>query len=74
MQYPKPVMSMRELEKMGFTKPWLLSVFNLRNCKVAWKSSPAANSKILFDTKGLEKIRIAQAGNGRGTKLLKFSA
>jgi len=60
MEYPKEVMRKTELEKMGFPQDWLLSVFRQHGQKVAWKSSPKPNSPILFDTKELEKVRIAQ--------------
>lgn len=67
MEYPRPVMKTSELEKMGFTKKWLKSVYLTRNQKIAWKESPAPNSHILYDTEALEKYRIAQCVGGRGT-------
>ena len=61
MNYPKPVMSVTELKKMGFAEQWLMYVFRMQGNKaIAWKSSPQANSKILFDTEALEKFRKAQ--------------
>ena len=65
MQYPKPVMKISELEKMGFTKDWLMYVFRIRNQTIAWKISPARNSVILFDTEALERFRKSQCGGGR---------
>lgn len=55
--YPKPIMSMSELKAMGFSEEYLLRVFRTRNQKVAWKASNKINSRILFDTEELEKMR-----------------
>lgn len=55
--YPKQIMKMSELKKMGFSEEYLLRVFNSRNQKVAWKASNKINSVILFDTEELEKLR-----------------
>jgi hypothetical protein len=65
MEYPKPVMSIKELKKMGMAEEWLTGFYkteyNRRN-KVAWKIGAASNSKMLFDTEGLEKYRKSQCG------------
>lgn len=66
MEYPKPVMRLTELEKMGFPKSFLMSVYRQRNQKIAWKLSSANNSPILFDTAQLEQFRKASCGTGRG--------
>lgn len=60
MTYPKSVMKTSELIKLGFSKQWLMGVFRMYGQKVAWKSSPAVNGHIMFDTDQLEKIRRAQ--------------
>lgn len=60
MKYPKPVMKLSELKKMGFTEDWLLYVFRMRtDRKIAWKTGSKPNCPILFDTEELEKIRKA---------------
>ena len=66
MQYPRKVMSTKELVAMGFPKPWLVWVSNRNNQKVCWQSSPKPNSKIFWDTEELEKVRIADCRAGRG--------
>ena len=61
MQYPKPVMRLSELKKMGFDENWLLTVFRTQTKrKVAWKTGLKSNCPILFDTEELEKIRRSQ--------------
>lgn len=57
MTYPKQIMRMSELKKMGFPEKWLLKVYRIRNNGVAWKQGKARNSPILFDTEQLEKER-----------------
>lgn len=61
MEYPRPVMRMSELKKMGFPAEWLLMVFRMQgNRHIAWKMGTAENSPILFDTGELEKYRKAK--------------
>lgn len=65
MEYPKPVMKKTELEAMGFPEEYLLRIFHSKGQTVAWKKSPSkSNSTILFDTQGLEKLRIKECGIG----------
>ena len=59
-KYPRQVMRLKELEKLGFERAWLLRVYRIGNRKVAWKASNASNSPILYDTYELEKVRKAQ--------------
>ena len=60
MNYPKPVMKLSELKKMGFSESWLMEVYNEhRKRKIAWKGKKA-NSPIQFDTEELEKYRRSQ--------------
>lgn len=59
MEYPRLVMRKTELEKMGFPTDWLLSIYRQPGQKIAWKTSPKKNAPIMFDTKALEKFRIA---------------
>ena len=63
MEYPKPVMKISELKKMGFAEQWLLSVYYITK-GIAWKTGYAPNSPILFDTEALEKYRKSLC-NGR---------
>ena len=60
MQYPKKVMKLSDLEKMGFPKRTLQQIYNMPGQKIAWKMSNARNSPILFDTDELEKMRKAK--------------
>ena len=61
MEYPKAVMKISELTKMGFSRSYLLMVFRLQGKReIAWKMSTAENSPILFDTEKLEKYRKAR--------------
>ncbi len=62
MQYPKPVMRLSELKKMGFPEAWLLMAYRRRGQTFAWKKSAANNAPILFDVEGLEKFRKSQCG------------
>ena len=56
MEYPKPVMKLSELKKMGFPEDYLLRIFRTKGQTIARKINPAAsNSPIIFDTAGLEK-------------------
>ena len=63
-KYPKPVMKMSELKKMGFSESWLLSIYRRGDHKIAWKTSAASNASILFDTALLEKERKAECVGG----------
>ncbi len=61
MEYPKPVMTKRELEIMGFQTSWLLKAYRTQGTRaIAWKASNAENSKLMFDTEALEKYRKSQ--------------
>lgn len=61
MNYPKPVMKITELKKMGFPEEWLLYVYRMQGKRgIAWKMSLSENSPIVFDTEALEKFRVAQ--------------
>lgn len=59
MTYPKRVMRIAELEKMGFSKTSLMTAYRRRGQTYAWKANPTKkNSPILFDTEAFEKWRI----------------
>ncbi|MBE5852876.1 MAG: hypothetical protein E7299_08045 [Lachnospiraceae bacterium] len=59
MEYPKPIMKITELEKLGYSREFLLNAFYDKNQTFAWKINPTAkNSLILFETAGLEEYRL----------------
>lgn len=61
MQYPKPVMNLSQLKKMGFPEDWLLYIYHKRSDKkIAWRTGRSQQSSLLFDTEELEKYRRAQ--------------
>lgn len=61
MIYPKPVMRLSELKRMGFPEEWLLTIYRTRpDLKIAWKIGTSSNSPLCFDTELLEKYRKAQ--------------
>ncbi len=62
MKYPKQVMKISELTKMGFAKSELLEIARSRsinkNHAIAWqKNASKSNSPYYFDTEELEKYR-----------------
>lgn len=62
MTYPKPVMTITELSKMGYPEEWLREIFRSRvinrHHAIAWKMRPdKEKSTILFDTEAFEKYR-----------------
>ena len=62
MNYPKKVMTIKELRAMGYPDEWLREIYRSRNQKIAWKmgGENRPKSTILFDTEELEKYRKAQ--------------
>ena len=59
MQYPKAVMRMQELVKMGFPETFLMAAYRSRGQTFAQKKDPnKSNSPILFDTEEFDKWRI----------------
>lgn len=61
MKYPKPVMNLTGLMKMGIPESFLKKAFTDPNQTFAWKAIPTKdNSPILFDTEGLEEYRLRQ--------------
>lgn len=65
MDYPKPVMKISELKKLGFSREYLLKAYRRKGQSYAWKMSPAPNSPIVFDTEAFEKWRLRTTGAGR---------
>ena len=61
MVYPKPIMKLQELVKLGYPEEWLLGIYRSRRQNIAWKmgGEHKRNSPILFDTEELEKYRKA---------------
>lgn len=58
MNYPKEVMTIKELEALGFSRKWLLQIFRSRNQSIAWKTGTGGKtSTIYFSTQDLEKYR-----------------
>ena len=61
MNYPKKVMTLKELTEMGFSKKELLGIYHLRRQNIAWKGGKGGKtSTIYFSTEDLEKHRIAK--------------
>lgn len=59
MTYPKQVMRIAELEKLGLSKSLLMTAYRRKGQTYAWKMNPMkANSPIVFDTEAFEKWRI----------------
>lgn len=62
MEYPKKIMRMTELVRMGFPEEMLRHAVQEKGQTFAWKNNPLArNSPLLFDTEGFEKWRLNQA-------------
>ncbi|MCQ5016890.1 hypothetical protein NE474_11435 [Anaerostipes hadrus] len=57
MEYPKPVMKMGELVKMGFPRSFLDEAYRERGQDFAQKGAKK-NSPIFFDTELFEKWRV----------------
>lgn len=66
MEYPKQVMSIKELKAMGYPEEYLRMIYRSRSINrshsIAWKmgGEDKPHSTILFDTEALEKYRKAQ--------------
>lgn len=58
LEYPKPIMKVSELIKMGYTRDYLLSIYALPTQDFAWKQNATKkNSPIMFETDKLEEYR-----------------
>lgn len=66
MNYPKEVMTIKELAKMGYSDKWLRAIYRSRainrDHSIAWKQGgeDKPKSTILFDTWELEQYRRSQ--------------
>lgn len=64
MEYPKQVMRLRELMKLGFPEEFLMNAYRNKEQRFAWKMDMTRkNSPIIFDTSGLEEYRLQQIRN-----------
>jgi hypothetical protein len=58
MEYPKKIMNMKELMKLGYTERYLYRIFCTRGQTCAFRLNPLnPRSRILFDTDELEKMK-----------------
>ena len=56
MEFPKQIMKLSELEKMGYPRQMLLRAYRERNQTFARKTNPlATNSPIVFEVEGFQK-------------------
>ena len=64
MEYPKQIMTIKELEAMGFTRKELLEAYRSRQNErlgIAWKTGKGGKTSTLkFSTQDLEKWRRAK--------------
>ena len=61
MEFPKPIMTISELNEMGFSKESLLTAYRAKGQTFARKLNPQSrNSKIEFDTTEFYKWWLAQ--------------
>lgn len=58
MNYPKPLMSITELETMGFSKRALIQYAHIANQNFTMRNNVGKKGKILFDTEEFEKWRL----------------
>lgn len=64
MQYPKAIMTLKEMRELGFTEASLLRARMEPGQTFAFKANPLSRtSPLLFETEGFEKWRIKQAKN-----------
>lgn len=55
MNFPKEIMSVTELSKLGMSATWLRDIYAQEGYPIAYKMSGGKTSKIFFDTKELAK-------------------
>lgn len=59
MEYPKKMMKISELTKLGYTKGFLMDVYRIPGQRFAMKKNMLkSNSVIMFDTNEFEKWRL----------------
>lgn len=60
-EYPKRIMKLSELTKLGFKKEYLMNCYRSKGQRFAQKQNPMkSNSPIIFDTEQFEKWRLKQ--------------
>lgn len=70
MTYPKALMTIKELEKMGFSRKKLMEIFTSKGYPIAFKENPKKKTSLIkFDTEELQKYlrhenKMAQAERG----------
>ncbi len=70
MEYPKPIMKLRELKDMGFPEEFLFRAYYANGQTFASKINPMKKSSpIFFDTAGFEKWRLQQIKLQNGGRL-----
>lgn len=71
MTYPKQIMKLSELKKMGYPEAFLMRAFRAHGQTFATRLNPfKENSPIIFDTEGLEKWRLSQVRASQGSALI----
>lgn len=61
MKYPKSIMRLSELQKLGYPREMLLTAYRTRGQTFAQKCNPLCeNSPIIFETEKFEKWRLEQ--------------
>lgn len=61
MEYPKPIMKISELMKLGFPEEMLLNAYRVKGQRFAQKMNPGKKtSAIIFETAEFEKWRMEQ--------------
>ena len=59
MEYPKPVMNIKELAQMGFPKTFLMDAYYEKGQMFAQKANPLKKtSPIIFDTEAFDEWRL----------------
>lgn len=59
MEYPKKIMKISELTKLGYTKEFLMNAYRVPGQRFAMKENMLkSNSVIIFDTEEFEKWRM----------------
>lgn len=56
MGFAKPFMSFSELQRAGIPEAMLMRVYNTPHQTIAFKTGTHKQSKIIFDTKALQKM------------------
>lgn len=60
MEFEKQFMNCSELQRAGIPEAMLMRIYNTPHQTIAFKTGKHRQSKIIFDTKQLEKVLIEQ--------------